>query len=27
MKEREIKALSDEHYPQAHELESGNYDG
>jgi hypothetical protein len=27
MKEEEIKALSDEHYRQVHELESGEYDG
>jgi len=27
MKERGIKALSDEHYRQVHELESGEYDG
>jgi hypothetical protein len=27
MKEREIKALSGEHYRKVHELESGEYDG
>lgn len=27
MKERGIKGLSDEHYRQVHELESGEYDG